>query len=82
MDSVRLMLSSLSNIADNLSEGLHKGICTDCKSCLMYVNVKDGALLLNCLEYNKNYEKKLNDDQPKDLKTSTDSVTEALINFV
>ena len=31
-DSIRLMVSSSSNCADNLAEGLHKGKYIDCKS--------------------------------------------------
>ena len=37
--NVRFMASSLSNLVDNLAEGLHKNICKNCK----------------CLSYNKNY---------------------------
>ena len=37
IDSFRFMLSSLSNLVDNLSEGLHNDKCTNCKSCLNYV---------------------------------------------
>ena len=33
------MSSSLSNLVDNLSEGLHNDKCTDCKSCLDYMSV-------------------------------------------
>ena len=39
IDSFRFMSSSLSNLGDNLSEGLHCDKCIDCKSCLkLYVN--------------------------------------------
>ena len=34
IDSFRFMSSSLSNLVDNLSEGLHNDRCIDCKSCL------------------------------------------------
>ena len=40
-DSFRFMSSSLSNLADNLSEGLHSDKCTDCKSYLDYMATKD-----------------------------------------
>ena len=33
IDSFRFMSSSLSNLVDNLSGGLHNDTCTDCKSC-------------------------------------------------
>ena len=42
------MASSISNLAHNLAEGLHKCRCIDCKSCLEYVNVKDGLLSSDC----------------------------------
>ena len=35
------MSSSLSNLADNLSEALPIDECIDCKSCLDYMSVKD-----------------------------------------
>ena len=41
IDSFRFMSSSLSNLVDNLSEGLHSDKCTDCKSCLDYMTAKD-----------------------------------------
>ena len=41
-------------LVDNLAEGLHKGKCRDCKSCLEYVNVKDSLLIFDCLNCNKN----------------------------
>ena len=36
IDSFRFMSSSLSNLVDNLFEGLHNDRCTDCQSCLDY----------------------------------------------
>ena len=48
IDSIRFMSSSLSRLADNLSEGLHKGKCKDCKSDLDYVRVKDSKLTFKC----------------------------------
>ena len=41
IDSFRFMSSSLSNLVDNLSEGLHNDRCIDCKSCLYYMTNKD-----------------------------------------
>ena len=40
IDSFRFMSSSLSNLFDNLSEGLHNDKYIDCKSCLHYMSVK------------------------------------------
>ena len=57
IDSFRFMSSSLSNLVDNLSEGLHSDKCTDCKSCLDYMITKDDQLIFRCLECKKNYKK-------------------------
>ena len=55
IDSIRFMLSPLSSLADNLSEGLHNNKCKDCKSCLE--SQKDELLIFSCLKFNENYEK-------------------------
>ena len=59
------MVSSLPIPADNLSEGLHKGRCKDCKSCLWYMNGEDGLLIVKCVECNKSYEKEFDEDLAK-----------------
>ena len=55
IDSFRFMSSSLSNLVDNLSEGLHSDKCTDCKSCLDCRITKDDQqcctqLIFRCFE--------------------------------
>ena len=37
----RFMSTSLSNLVDNLSEGLHSDKCTDCKLHFDYMSIKD-----------------------------------------
>ena len=54
------MSSSLSNLVDNLSEGLHSDKCTCCKSCLDYMITKDDQLIFRCFECKKNYKKDFN----------------------
>ena len=59
------MSSSLSNLVDNLSEGLHSDKCTDCKSCLNYMITKDDQrsctqFIFTCFECKKNYKKDFN----------------------
>ena len=54
------MSSSLSSLADNLSEGLHNNKCTDCKSCLEYISTKDELLIFNCLKCSKNHKNYFN----------------------
>ena len=45
IDSARFMASSLSNLADNLSEGTHRIRCTNCNKCyLEYTNFKDDLI--------------------------------------
>ena len=60
IDSFRFMSSSLSNLVDNLSEGLHNDRCKDCKSCLDYMTTKDEQLIFSCFWCNKNYKKDFN----------------------
>ena len=60
IDNYRFMDKSLSNFVDNLSEGLHREKCADCKSHLDYMSIKDDKLILRCFEYKKNHEKKIN----------------------
>ena len=54
------MSSSLSNLVDNLSEGLHCDKCTACKSCLEYIMFKDDQSIFSCFEYKKNDKKDFN----------------------
>ena len=54
------MSTSLSNLVNNLSEGLHSDKRTDCKSCLDYMIIKDEKLIFRRFECKKNYEKDFN----------------------
>ena len=60
IDSFRFTSTSLSNLASNLSEGLHNYRCIDCKSCLDYTIIKDKQLIFRCFECKKNYKKDFN----------------------
>ena len=55
------MSNSLSNLVDNLYEGLHFDKCTDRKSCLDYMSVDEQHscthLVFRCFECKKNYKK-------------------------
>ena len=59
IDSFRFMSSSLSNLADNLSEGLHSDKCTNCKSCLDYMPTKDEQLIFRCFRLKRIMKKTL-----------------------
>ena len=63
IDSFRFMSSFLSSLAYNLSEGVHSDKCTDCKSYLDYMSIKDNQLIFRCFECKKNYKKDLKDLQ-------------------
>ena len=72
IDSARFMASSLSNLVNNLSEGIHKIKCKyghnnkRCQTCgitqeaceyfLEYTNFKDDLIEYKCLCCNKNYQ--------------------------
>ena len=56
------MSTSLSNLVNNLSEGLHNDGCIDCKSCLDYMTTKDEPLVFRCFSCKKNYEKSFNEE--------------------
>ena len=62
IDSFRFMSSSLSNLVDNLSESVHSDKCTDSKSCLDYMSVKDDQLIFKCSKCSKNHNKDVNKD--------------------
>ena len=54
-DSSIFMSFSLSSLVDNLSERVLSDKCTDCKSCLDCMSVKDDELIFKCLKCNKNH---------------------------
>ena len=60
IDSFRFMSSSLSNLVDNLSGGIHSDKCIDCKSCLDYMSLKDDQLIFRCFECKNNYKTDFN----------------------
>ena len=55
------MSSSLSKLANNLSEVIHSNKCVNCKCYLDYVRItKNKKLLLKCFNCNNYYKKKFN----------------------
>ena len=77
IDSARFMASSLSNLVNNLFEGLHRTKCKlghedkRCETCgikykycdcfLEYVNFKDDLIEYKCLCCNKSYQRKFDE---------------------
>ena len=62
------MASSLSNLVDNLTEGIHKIKCKDCYFLLEYESVKDSFYKI-CLSCNEDYSNRL-DEKLKKLKNT------------
>ena len=78
IDSIRFMASSLSNLVNNLSEGIHKIKCKHgyedkkcetsglkykyCNCFLEYTNFKDDLIEYKCLCRNKNYQHKFDEN--------------------
>ena len=62
IDSARFRASSLSNLVDNLAEGIHKIKCKDYDCFLEYESVKDNLIKYKCLSCNKDYSNKLDEE--------------------
>ena len=54
IDGARFMVTSLSNLLDNLSEGIHKIECRDCDCFRKYESLKDTFIKSKFLSCNKN----------------------------
>ena len=59
------MTSSLSNLVDNLAEGIHKIKCKDCDVFLEYGSVKGNLIKYKCLSCNNDYSNKLDEKLKK-----------------
>ena len=68
INSARFMATSLSNFADNLTEGIHKIKCGDCDCFLEYESVKNNLTEYKCLSYNKDYSSKTDEKFKKRFK--------------
>ena len=53
IDSARFMMSSLSNLVDNLAEGIHKTKCKGCASFLEHKCINDNLINYNCSFFNQ-----------------------------
>ena len=79
---IALESCSLSNLVDNLSEGLHSDKCTDCKSCLDYMITKDDQLIFRCFECKKNYKKDFNKELIKRFANIFEFCNEEVTKFI
>ena len=73
------MSTSLLNLVDNLSDRLHSGKWTNCKSYLDYMLDKGDQLIFRCFECKKNYKKDFDKHLIKDLQRHMNSVMETFI---
>ena len=72
------MATSLSNLVDELTVGIHKIKCKDCgiflkKDCdffLKYESVNDNLIKYKCLSCNKNYSIKIDEELQKRFKST------------
>ena len=67
IDSARFMESSLSNLLDNLAEGIHKIKCNDCHCFLEYESVKDNLIKYKCLSCDNDYSHKIDEEVKKEI---------------
>ena len=61
IDSAIYTATSLSNLVDNLTEGIHEIKCKDCDYFLEYESVTDNLIKYNCLYCNKGYSNKIDE---------------------
>ena len=92
IESYRFMSSSLYQLVDNLSEGIHNNKCVDCKSNLDYVRIttarpsslerKNEKLFLKCFNCDSYDKKKFNKDLIKKFKNTYSFCNNDLNKFV
>ena len=61
-DSERFMATSLSNLVDNLTEGIHKIKCKNYDCFLEYESVKNNSIKYKCLSCNENYSNRIDEE--------------------
>ena len=80
------MSSSLSKLADNLSEGIYNNKCADCKSNLDYIKTtaerKNEKLIVECYNCKQRYRKKFNKELIKRFASTYEFCNNDLNKFV
>ena len=71
-----------SNLADNLTEGIHKTKCKGCDYFLECENVKDNLIKCKCLSCNKDYSNKIDVELKKQFKNKDFKYRYQHIDFV
>ena len=64
------MATSLSNLVNNVTEGIHKIKCKDCDCFLENEGANDNLIKQKCLSCNKNYSNKIDEELKKRLKNT------------
>ena len=64
------MATSLSNLVDNIAEGIHKIKCKDCYCFFEYESIKDNLIKYKWLSCNKDYSNKLDEKLKKRFKNT------------
>ena len=75
-------MPSLSNLLDNLSDGLYNSKCINCKSFLDYMIFKDDELIFRCFECKKNYMKDFDEDLIKKFARTYEFCDEEINKFI
>ena len=65
-----IIASPLSNLVDNLAEGIHKIKCKDCDCFLEFESVKYNFIKYKCLFFKKDYSNKLDEKLKKRFKNT------------
>ena len=81
IDNARFMASSLSNLADNLAEGIHKIKSKYFDCFLEYESVKDNLIKYKCLFCNKDYSNKFDEKFKRNLRTHLSFLIMTSINL-
>ena len=82
IDSARFIVTSLSNLVDNLAKGNHKIKCEDCDCFLKYENVKDDLIIYKRLSCNKDYSNKIDEELKKRFKNTFKFSNNVINKFV
>ena len=82
IDSARFMAISLSNLADNLTEGIHKIKCKDCDYFLEYKGFNDNLMKYKSLSYNKDYSNKIYEKLKERLKNTFNFSNNGINKFI
>ena len=70
IDKARFMANWLSNLVNNLAEGIHKIKCKDCDCFLEYEIVKDNLIKYKCLTCDKGYSNKIDEELKKQFRNT------------